>query len=85
MEILKNLTICSIRSDHGTEYKNSTLDQFFEEKGISQNFSSVRTPQQNGVAERRNRTQIEAARSMLSESNLATQFWAKAVNTVFFC
>ncbi|KAJ9536321.1 hypothetical protein OSB04_un000501 [Centaurea solstitialis] len=53
-------------------------------KGISQNFSSVRTPQQNGVAERRNRTLIEAARSMLSEANLATQFWAEAVNTACY-
>ncbi|KAJ9545288.1 hypothetical protein OSB04_024995 [Centaurea solstitialis] len=48
------------------------------------NFSSVRTPQQNGVAERRNRTLIEAARSMLSEANLATQFWAEAVNTACY-
>ncbi|KAJ9556613.1 hypothetical protein OSB04_011227 [Centaurea solstitialis] len=48
------------------------------------NFSSVRTPQQNGVAERRNRTLIEAARSMLSEANLATQFWDEAVNTACY-
>ncbi|KAJ9561577.1 hypothetical protein OSB04_006737 [Centaurea solstitialis] len=80
MEKLNNLTVRSIRSDHGTEFKNSTLESFFEQKGISQNFSSVRTPQQNGVAERRNRTLIEAARSMLSEANLATQFWAEAIS-----
>ena len=79
MEVLNNLTLRSIRSDHGTEFKNSALDQFFEEKGISQNFSSVRLSQQNGVAEQRNRTLMEAARSMLNESNLATQFWAEAV------
>ncbi|KAJ9536752.1 LOW QUALITY PROTEIN: hypothetical protein OSB04_un000056 [Centaurea solstitialis] len=84
MERLNNLTDRSIRSDHGTEFKNSTLESFFEQKGISQNFSSVRTPQQNGVAERRNRTLIEAARSMLSEANLATQFWAEAVNTACY-
>ncbi|KAJ9535256.1 hypothetical protein OSB04_un001651 [Centaurea solstitialis] len=84
MERLNNLTFRSIRSDHGTEFKNSTLESFFEQKGISQNFSSVRTPQQNGVAERRNRTLIEAARSMLSEANLATQFWAEAVNTACY-
>ncbi|KAJ9565079.1 hypothetical protein OSB04_001045 [Centaurea solstitialis] len=64
MERLNNLTVRSIRSDHGTEFKNSTLKTFFDQKGISQNFSSVRTPQQNGVAERRNRTLIEAARSI---------------------
>ncbi|KAJ9544564.1 hypothetical protein OSB04_024271 [Centaurea solstitialis] len=84
MERLNNLTVRSIRSDHGTEFKNSTLETFFDQKGISQNFSSVRTPQQNGVAERRNRTLIEAARSMLSEANLATQFWAEAVNTACY-
>ncbi|KAJ9566501.1 hypothetical protein OSB04_002467 [Centaurea solstitialis] len=74
----------TLRSDHGTEFKNSTLETFFDEKGIYQNFSSVRTPQQNGVAERRNRTLIEAARSMLSEANLATQFWAEDVNTACY-
>ncbi|KAJ9561128.1 hypothetical protein OSB04_006288 [Centaurea solstitialis] len=84
MERLNNLTVRSIRSDHGTEFKNSTLETFFDQKGISQNFSSVRTPQQNGVVERRNRTLIEAARSMLSEANLATQFWAEAVNTACY-
>ncbi|KAJ9564691.1 hypothetical protein OSB04_000657 [Centaurea solstitialis] len=84
MERLNNLTVRSIRSDHGTEFKNSTLETFFEQKGITQNFSSVRTPQQNGVAERRNRTLIEAVRSMLSEANLATQFWAEAVNTACY-
>ncbi|KAJ9545283.1 hypothetical protein OSB04_024990 [Centaurea solstitialis] len=64
MEKLNNLSVRSIRSDHGTEFKNSTLETFFDRKGISQNFSSVRTPQQNDVAERRNRTLIEAARSI---------------------
>ncbi|KAI3770443.1 hypothetical protein L6452_01576 [Arctium lappa] len=83
-EVLNNLTVRSIRSDHGTEFKNSSLNNFFENKGISHNFSSVRTPQQNGVAERRNRTIIEAARSMLSDSHLPTQFWAEAVNTACF-
>ncbi|KAJ9544496.1 hypothetical protein OSB04_024203 [Centaurea solstitialis] len=61
MEKLNNLSVRSIRSDHGTEFKNSTLETFFDKKGISQNFSSIRTPQQNGVAERQNRTLIEAA------------------------
>ncbi|KAJ9547023.1 hypothetical protein OSB04_019566 [Centaurea solstitialis] len=84
MEKLNNLSIRSIRSDHNTDFKNSTLETFFDEKGISQNFSSARTPQQNGVVERRNRTLIEAAGSMLSEANLATQLWAEAVNTACY-
>ncbi|KAI3729842.1 hypothetical protein L6452_18513 [Arctium lappa] len=84
MEVLNNLTVRSTRSDHGTEFKNSSLNNFFENKGISHNFSSVRTPQQNGVTERRNRTIIEVARSMLNDSHLLTQFWAEAVNTACF-
>ena len=84
MEVLNNAKVKAIRSDHGTEFKNSTLSNFFDETGISQNFSAVRTPQQNGVAERRNRTLIEAARSMLSEACLPLYFWAEAVNTACF-
>ncbi|GJU42777.1 ribonuclease H-like domain-containing protein [Tanacetum coccineum] len=70
-----------IRCDNGTEFKNSVMNQFCEMKGIKREFSIARTPQQNGVAERRNRTLIEAARTMLVDSKLPTTFWAKAVNT----
>ncbi|KAJ9561414.1 hypothetical protein OSB04_006574 [Centaurea solstitialis] len=84
MEKFNQITVCSLRCDHGTEFKNSVLDQFLISKGISQNFSFVRTPQQNGVAERRNRTLIEAARSMLIEARLSIQFWAEAVNTTCY-
>ncbi|KAI3692485.1 hypothetical protein L6452_32301 [Arctium lappa] len=78
MEVLNNLTVRSIRIDHGTEFKNISLNNFFENKVISHNFSSVRTPQQNGVTERRNRTIIDAARSMLSDSHLPTQFLGRS-------
>ncbi|GJY01991.1 putative ribonuclease H-like domain-containing protein, partial [Tanacetum coccineum] len=54
-----------IRSDNGTEFKNSVMNQFCEMKGIKREFSVARTPQQNGVAERKNRTVIEASRTML--------------------
>ncbi|GJX33548.1 putative ribonuclease H-like domain-containing protein, partial [Tanacetum coccineum] len=53
-----------IRCDNGTEFKNSVMNQFCEMKGIRREFSVGRTPQQNGVTERRNRTLIEAARTM---------------------
>ncbi|GKC27859.1 putative ribonuclease H-like domain-containing protein [Tanacetum coccineum] len=53
----------------------------YEKKGIKREFSVARTPQQNGVAKRRNRTLIEAARTMLADSKLPTTFWAEAVNT----
>ncbi|GJX55299.1 ribonuclease H-like domain-containing protein [Tanacetum coccineum] len=73
-----------IRSDNGTEFKNSVMNQFCEMKGIKREFSVARTPQQNGVAERRNRTLIEAARTMLVDSKLPITFWAKAVNTACY-
>ncbi|GJS64114.1 putative ribonuclease H-like domain-containing protein, partial [Tanacetum coccineum] len=57
-----------INSDNGTEFKNSVMNQFCEMKGIKREFSIDRTPQQNGVAKRRNRTLIEAARTMLVNS-----------------
>ncbi|GKC11000.1 putative ribonuclease H-like domain-containing protein, partial [Tanacetum coccineum] len=71
-----------IRCDNGTEFKNRVMNQFCEMKGIKREFSIARTPQQNGVAERKNRTLIEAVRTMLADSNLPTTFWPEAVNTV---
>ncbi|KAJ9557509.1 hypothetical protein OSB04_012123 [Centaurea solstitialis] len=57
---------------------------FYEEKGIERQYSAPRTPQQNGVAERRNRTLIEAARTMLADSKLPITFWVEAVNTACY-
>ncbi|GKB97614.1 putative ribonuclease H-like domain-containing protein, partial [Tanacetum coccineum] len=73
-----------IRCDNGTEFKNKEMNQFYERKGIKREFSVARTPQQNGVAERKNRTLIEAARTMLADSKLPTTFWAEAVNTACY-
>ncbi|GJZ23952.1 ribonuclease H-like domain-containing protein [Tanacetum coccineum] len=73
-----------IRCDNGTEFKNRVMSEFCEKKGIKREFSVARTPQQNGVAERRNRTLIEAARTMLADSKLPTTFWAEAVNTACY-
>ncbi|GKB99888.1 putative ribonuclease H-like domain-containing protein [Tanacetum coccineum] len=73
-----------IRSDNGTEFKNSVMNQFCKMKGIKREFSIARTPQQDGVAERRNRKLIEAARTMLVDSKLPTTFWAEAVNTACY-
>ncbi|GKE40327.1 putative ribonuclease H-like domain-containing protein, partial [Tanacetum coccineum] len=73
-----------IRCDNGTEFKNREMNQFCKKKGILRQFSIARTPQQNGVAERRNRTLIEAARTMLADSKLPTTFWAEAVNTACY-
>ncbi|GJU16025.1 ribonuclease H-like domain-containing protein [Tanacetum coccineum] len=73
-----------IRCDNGTEFKNSIMNQFCEMKGIKREFSIARTPQQNGVVERKNRTLIEAARTMLVNSKLPTTFWAEVVNTACY-
>ncbi|GKD99695.1 putative ribonuclease H-like domain-containing protein [Tanacetum coccineum] len=73
-----------IRCDNGTEFKNRIMNQFCEIKGIKREFSVARTPQQNGVAERKNRTLIEATRTMLVDSMLPTTFWAEAVNIVCY-
>ncbi|GJR53196.1 ribonuclease H-like domain-containing protein [Tanacetum coccineum] len=66
-----------IRCDNGTKFKNKEMNQFCETKGILRQYSVARTPQQNGVAERRNRTLIEAARTMLADSKLPTTFGQK--------
>ncbi|GKF55754.1 putative ribonuclease H-like domain-containing protein, partial [Tanacetum coccineum] len=59
-----------VRTDRGTEFLNKTLHAYFKEEGIEHQTSTPRTPEQNGVVERRNRTLVEAARMMLSASKL---------------
>ena len=93
-EIIKNhitqlerqfdLPVKIIRSDNGTEFKNHVLDAFCSNKGIARQYSVPRTPEQNGVVERKNRTLIEAARTMLADSGLPLTFWAEAVNTACY-
>ena len=74
----------AIRSDNGTEFKNGELNHFCAKRGIARHFTAAYTPQQNGVAERRNRTLIEAARTMLCDSKLPVFFWAHAVDTACY-
>ncbi|GKA06123.1 putative ribonuclease H-like domain-containing protein [Tanacetum coccineum] len=84
VENLVDKKVKIIRSDNGTEFKNKVMDEFCREKGIKREYSVARTPQQNGVAERKNRTLIEAARTMLADSKLPTTFWAEAVSTACY-
>ncbi|GJV67289.1 putative ribonuclease H-like domain-containing protein [Tanacetum coccineum] len=84
IENLIDLKVKVIRCDNGTKFKNRVMNQFCEMKGIKREFSVARTPQQNGVVERKNRTLIEAARTMLADSKLPTTFWAEAVNTACY-
>ena len=79
IENQNDVKVKQIRTDNGTEFRNQELESFCDEKGISQNFSSPYTPEQNGVAERKNRTLIEAARTMLNGSVLSKIFWTKSI------
>nr|GEW38935.1 uncharacterized mitochondrial protein AtMg00810-like [Tanacetum cinerariifolium] len=79
-----SLKVKVIRSDNGTEFKNSDFNQFCRMNGIKREFSVPRTPQQNGIAERKNRILIEATRTMLADLLLPILFWAKAVNTACY-
>nr|GEY24101.1 integrase, catalytic region, zinc finger, CCHC-type, peptidase aspartic, catalytic [Tanacetum cinerariifolium] len=65
IQVRLNATVQNVRTDNGTEFFNQTLCDFYENGGISHQTSVARTPQQNGVVERRNRTLVEAARTML--------------------
>jgi transposase InsO family protein len=75
------LKVKKIRSDNGSEYKNLQVEEFLEKEGIKHEFSATYTPQQNGVVERKNRTLIDMARTMLGESKTPERFWSEAVNT----
>jgi transposase InsO family protein len=68
------LRIKKIRSDNGTELKNSQIEGFIEEEDIKHEFSSPYTPQQNGVVERKNRTLLDMARTMLDEYKTLDRF-----------
>ncbi|GKF32622.1 putative ribonuclease H-like domain-containing protein [Tanacetum coccineum] len=82
IENLVDKKVKIIRSDNETEFKNKVMDDFFREKGVRREYSVARTPQQNGIAERRNRILIEAARTMLADSKLPSTFWAEVVIAV---
>nr|GFA93736.1 hypothetical protein [Tanacetum cinerariifolium] len=84
LENILSLKVKIIRCDNGTEFKNSDLNLFCGVKGIKREFSVPRTPQQSGIVERKNRTLIEAARTLLANSLLPIPFWAEAVNTACY-
>nr|GEU57543.1 putative ribonuclease H-like domain-containing protein [Tanacetum cinerariifolium] len=78
------LQVQRVRTNNGTNFKNKTLAKFFDEVGITQQFSATRTPQQNSFVERKNRTLVEAARTMLIFANLPLFLWAEAIATTYF-
>jgi hypothetical protein len=73
-----------ICSDNGTDFRNASFDEFCLEHGIDQQFSAPRVAQQNGVMERKNRTLVEMARTMLDEHRTPRRFWADAVTTACY-
>ena len=75
------LKVKKVRSDNGSEFRNTRVEKWCDEKGIKHEFSTKYTPKQNGLVERKNRTLIDMARSMLSEYNVSDSFWAEAINT----
>nr|GEU49121.1 putative ribonuclease H-like domain-containing protein [Tanacetum cinerariifolium] len=84
IENLKDLKVKIIRCDNGGEFRNKEMNDFCSRKMIKREFSNARTPQQNEVAERRNKTLIEAAITMLADAKLPITFWAEVVNTACY-
>ncbi|GJY76357.1 retrovirus-related pol polyprotein from transposon TNT 1-94 [Tanacetum coccineum] len=76
--------VISVHTDRGTKFLNKTLNAFFKEEGIEHQTSTPRTPKQNGVVERQNRTLVEAAHTMLSASKLPLFFWAEEIATTCY-
>nr|GEV40258.1 retrovirus-related Pol polyprotein from transposon TNT 1-94 [Tanacetum cinerariifolium] len=74
----------TVRTNKGTEFLNKTLNAFFKEEAIEHQTSTARTPEQNGIAERQNRTLVKAARTMLSASQLPLFFRAEAIATACY-
>nr|GEW40976.1 putative ribonuclease H-like domain-containing protein [Tanacetum cinerariifolium] len=79
-----NKKVKAIRYDNGTEFKNAHMIELCGSKGIKREYSNPRAPQQNKVAERKNKTLIEAARTILADSKLPTMFWTEAVRTACY-
>nr|GEX91730.1 retrovirus-related Pol polyprotein from transposon TNT 1-94 [Tanacetum cinerariifolium] len=79
IQVRLNAPVRNIRTDNGTEFVNQTLRSYYESVGISHETSVARSPQQNGVIERQNRTLVEAARTILIYAKAPLFLWAKAV------
>ncbi|GKC24295.1 retrovirus-related pol polyprotein from transposon TNT 1-94 [Tanacetum coccineum] len=84
VENQNDVNVKQIRTNNGTKFRNTKLESFCDEKGISQNFSSPYTPKQNGVDEKKNITLIEDARTMLNSSVLSKHFWTEAVRVTCY-
>ncbi|GKF06163.1 retrovirus-related pol polyprotein from transposon TNT 1-94 [Tanacetum coccineum] len=84
IQVRLKVPIKQIRTDNGTEFVNQTLREYYEKVGISHETSVARSPQQNGIVERRNYTLIEVARTMLIYAKAPLFLWAKVVATACY-
>ncbi|GJY00035.1 uncharacterized mitochondrial protein-like protein [Tanacetum coccineum] len=84
IQVRLKVPVRRIRIDNGTEFVNQILREYYKKVGISQETSIVRSPQQNGIVERRNRTLIEAARTMLIYAKALLFLWAEAFTTACY-
>jgi transposase InsO family protein len=80
-ETFSGVMIALVRSDTGGEYTSGAFEAELRQAGTGHQTTAPYTPEQNGVAERANRTIVESARCMLLESGLSKSFWAEAVRT----
>ena len=76
--------VVTLRTDNGGEYTSTQFEEYLRAEGIRHELTIPKTPQQNGVAERLNRTLVEMARSMLLDAKLPKKFWAEAVSTAVY-
>ena len=74
-----DMRVKTLRTNRGHEYLSKQFKEFCEEKGITRQLTIPATPQQNGVAERRNRTLLEMVRSMMAQANLPVSYWGDAL------
>ena len=81
LQVEKGTVIARIRSNHRREFENTKLATFCNDQGKHQEFSSTKTPQQNGIVKRKNRVIQEMARVMLHNKKMPKFFWREAVNT----
>lgn len=84
LETERSKRINFVQSDNGTEYINTSFDKFLRDKGIQRRLTAPENPEQNEVAERKNRSLTETARCLLLQSGLPSLFWAEAVSMANF-
>ncbi len=73
-----------LRTDGGGEYTSTEFGRYLEKAGVNHELTIPQTPEQNGVAERMNRTLMESVRSLLADSGLSKEFWGEALSTATY-